>query len=99
VDTGYIAYIRLANRITMRVNVTVPSQIGEIVRARRKAHKLSQADLAATLGISQSRLSAMEQNPENLPLSRLITVCNVLGLDLVLQDKTGQVAKTPKPAW
>ena len=83
----------------MRVNVTVPSQVGEIVRARRKAHKLSQADLASRLGISQSRLSVIEQSPESLTLDRLIVLCNVLGLTLVLQDKPAQEAKLSKPAW
>lgn len=83
----------------MRVNVTAPNQIGEIVRARRKARKLSQAELAVRLGISQSRLSVIEQNPETLTLDRLIVLCNVLGLTLLLQDKPARDAKVPDPAW
>lgn len=83
----------------MRLNVMVPSQVGEIIRARRKAHKLSQAELAARLGISQSRLSVIEQNPETITLDRLIVLCNVLGVALVLQDKPDGGSKASKPAW
>jgi len=83
----------------MRLNITASSQVGEIVRARRKAHKLSQAELAARLGISQSRLSVIEQSPESLTLDRLIALANVLGLSLVLQDKPAREAKSSDPAW
>ena len=83
----------------MRQVVTAASQVGEIVRARRKAHKLSQAALAARLGISQSRLSVMEQNPQTLTLDRLISLFNVLGLSLVLQDNPAREPKKSDPAW
>ena len=83
----------------MRLNITAPGQVGEIVRARRKAHRLSQAELAARLSISQSRLSVIEQNPETLTLDRLIALANVLGLSLVLEDKSGRKAKASDPAW
>jgi len=83
----------------MRLNITTPAQVGEIVRARRKALKLSQAELATRLGISQSRLSVVEQSPETLTLERLIALANVLGLSLVLQDKPGREPKTSDAAW
>jgi HTH-type transcriptional regulator/antitoxin HipB len=83
----------------MRLNVTSPGQVGEVVRARRRAHKLSQAELAAQLGISQSRLSIIEQNPGSLTLERLISLCSVLGLSLVLQEKPARESKSSNPAW
>lgn len=83
----------------MRLNVTAPSQVGEVVRARRRAHKLSQSELAAQLGISQSRLSIIEQNPASLTLERLISLCSVLGLSLVLQEKSAREDKSSNPAW
>jgi HTH-type transcriptional regulator/antitoxin HipB len=83
----------------MRQIVTAASQVGEIVRARRKAQKLSQAELAAKLGISQSRLSVIEQSPQTLTLDRLISLFNVLGLSLVLQDKPAREHKKSEPAW
>jgi HTH-type transcriptional regulator / antitoxin HipB len=83
----------------MRQIITAASQIGEIIRARRKAQKLSQAELAARLGISQSRLSVIEHSPETLTLDRLIALSNVLGLSLVLEDKPARSAKRSEPAW
>lgn len=84
-----------------QTSITAASQVGEIVRARRKAHKLSQAELAARLGISQSRLSVIEHSPETLTLDRLIALANVLGLSLVLHDKSvpARASKKPDPAW
>ncbi len=72
----------------MRQLITTPSQVGEILRGRRKARRLSQQDLAARLGISQSRLSTLEDNPAGLTLDRLILLAKLLGLELVLQDKS-----------
>lgn len=64
--------------------------------ARRKALKLSQKDLALKLGISQNRLSQLETDPARLTLDRLIALANLLGLELVLQDKN---SGKPKSEW
>jgi len=63
------------------------SQIARILTARRRALKLSQKALAAKLGISQNRLSEIEANPARLPLERLLEIANILGLELVIQDR------------
>lgn len=67
--------------------VTTARQVGEIMRRRRKSRGISQQELAAKLGISQGRLSALESDPANLTLSRLIALANLLGLELALKDK------------
>ena len=64
-----------------------PPQTGQILTARRKALGLSQAAVAARLGISQNRLSELEAHPERLTLDRLLALTSLLGLELVLQDK------------
>ncbi|BAL27184.1 hypothetical protein AZKH_p0301 (plasmid) [Azoarcus sp. KH32C] len=56
--------------------------------ARRKALGLSQSQVAVGLGISQNRLSEIEAHPERLTLDRLISLAGLLGLELVLQEKT-----------
>jgi HTH-type transcriptional regulator/antitoxin HipB len=81
----------------MRQLITAPSQVGEILRGRRKARQLPQQDLATKLGISQSRLSTLESDPSGLTLDRLITLANLLGLELVLQEK--EEARGPKAEW
>ena len=67
--------------------LTQSSQVGRILTARRRALKLSQQALAAKLGISQNRLSEIEANPARLPLERLLDIANILGLELVIQDR------------
>jgi HTH-type transcriptional regulator / antitoxin HipB len=67
--------------------LTQSSQVGRILTARRRALKLSQQALAAKLGISQNRLSEIEANPGRLPLERLLEIANILGLELVIQDR------------
>ena len=72
----------------MRQLINNPAQLGEIVRGRRKARRIPQQELAAKLGISQSRLSTLEGDPAGLTLDRLILLAKLLGLELVLQDKS-----------
>jgi len=82
---------------TMRQLITTPGQVGEILRARRKARHVPQQELADKLGISQSRLSTLESHPEGLTLDRLLILAKLLGLELVLQDKSAVPA--PKAEW
>jgi len=65
-----------------------PQQAGQILTTRRKALNLSQAAVAARLGISQNRLSELEAHPERVTLDRLLALASQLGLELVLQEKT-----------
>lgn len=81
----------------MRQLITSPNQVGEIVRGRRKARGISQQALAAKLGITQSRLSTLEGDSAPLTLERLILLAKLLGLELVLQDKSEP--KGPKAEW
>jgi len=81
----------------VRQLITAPGQVGEILRGRRKARQLPQQELAAKLGISQSRLSNLEADPTGMTLDRLIALANLLGLELVLQDKSDK--PNPKTEW
>lgn len=68
--------------------LSIPRQAGQLLVARRKALGFSQSQVAAGLGISQNRLSEIEAHPERLTLDRLISLAGLLGLELVLQEKT-----------
>lgn len=39
-------------------------QLGQLLKAARKRRKLTQAAVAARLGLSQNRVSHLEQHPE-----------------------------------
>jgi HTH-type transcriptional regulator/antitoxin HipB len=81
----------------MRLIITNSGQIGEILRGRRKARRVSQAQLAQKLGVSQSRLSAIEAGTAALTVDRLITLANVLDLQLVVEDKASKPG--PRTDW
>jgi HTH-type transcriptional regulator/antitoxin HipB len=83
----------------MRLIITNPGQVAEILRGRRKARRIPQRELAAKLGISQSRLSALEAGTTALTVDRLVTLANVLGLQLVLQDKADKPKPGPRADW
>jgi HTH-type transcriptional regulator / antitoxin HipB len=82
----------------MRAIVTNVAQVAEILRGRRKARRIPQQQLAGKLGVSQSRLSAIEAGHSALTVDRLIALANVLGLQLVLQDKADKPSK-PEADW
>lgn len=81
----------------MRLLITTPTQVGEILRGRRKARSVTQQELATKLVISQSRLSTLEAQPGDLTLERLLLLAKLLGLELVLQDESEP--KTNKSEW
>ncbi len=81
----------------MRQLITTATQVGEILRGRRKARGVAQQELATKLGISQSRLSTLEAQPGDMNLERLLLLAKLLGLELVLQDKSE--AKSTKSEW
>ncbi len=81
----------------MRQLLTTTRQIGEILRARRKARRLSQTQLSAKLDISQERLSRLEKDPAGMTLQRLLSITNLLGFDLVIEDRPPKTAS--KAEW
>jgi HTH-type transcriptional regulator/antitoxin HipB len=82
----------------MRQIVSHTAQLGQILASRRKALKLSQQALAAKLTISQNRLSEIETNPGTLTVERLLDLCNLLGLELVIQNRP-LAQTTSKTEW
>lgn len=75
-----------------------PAQVGQVLASRRRALKLSQQAVAAKLGISQNRLSELEENPDRLTLDRLLALANILGLELTIRDQTNRDQTGNPPA-
>lgn len=82
----------------MRQVITHSAQLGQILTGRRKASKRSQRALAAKLAISQNRLSEIEGNPGTIVVDRLLELANILGLELVIQDKP-VASRSSKTEW
>lgn len=59
-------------------------QLGQLLLSARKEKRLTQADLAARMGLSQARISQIELNPESITAQQLLTATAILGLELTL---------------
>jgi HTH-type transcriptional regulator/antitoxin HipB len=77
--------------------LSTSAQVGQVLASRRRALKLSQQAVATKLGISQNRLSELEENPDRLTLDRLLALANVLRLELTIHDQAirDQAASPP----
>jgi HTH-type transcriptional regulator / antitoxin HipB len=62
-------------------------QLAHILKTRRSALGLTQQALATKLAITQNRVSQIETNPGTLGFERLLELFNLLGLDLIVQDR------------
>jgi HTH-type transcriptional regulator/antitoxin HipB len=67
--------------------VTNENQLLRILSVRRRALDISQADLAAKLGMSQRSISAIELGTRALSVDRLLEILNVLKLDIAVQER------------
>jgi len=66
--------------------IAISDQLAPQLRSLRKVRRLSQADLALKLGVTQSRIAAIERNPAAVSAGQLLQYLKVLGVDLVLRD-------------
>ncbi len=71
----------------MNYPVKILSQLRPILKGFRKARKLTQADVAKKLGITQQSYAQLEANPASASIERLFKVLQILEVDLVLADK------------
>ena len=80
----------------MKQTLSLPSQLGPILRGARKAASLSQADLAARVGLSQKRVSSLELDPSSMTVAQLLTITAVLRVEVMLQPYGTEV---PTGEW
>jgi len=66
--------------------VTAP-QLGQLLKAARKHRKLTQAQVAGRLGLSQNRVSHLELHPDELSFKQLLVWCAAVGLQLHLAER------------
>jgi len=74
--------------------ISIPDQLVPQLRSLRKARGLSQVDLALKLGLSQSRIAAIERNPAAVSTGQLLALLKVLGVDLVLREAAAPAGAT-----
>lgn len=80
----------------MDLPVMLPEQLGAYLRAIRLGQGLTQTQLAQRLGLSQSRIVAIEKDPGRIRVQQLLQLLHVLQTRLVLQDpRPAGPARTP----
>lgn len=70
-----------------------PQQLGAILKGFRQKQNLTQAALAARLGLPQKAISLAETRPGQLPLTRLLAILGALGVELHLSGSPTGRAK------
>lgn len=78
--------------------VRFPDQLRQHLRASRKRHGLTQAQLGALVGVSQARIAEIEANPGLVNFEQLMKLLSVLGVSLTLQEGTVAPAAASVPA-
>ena len=78
------------------------TQLQQAIVARRKKLKLSQSEVAATLGMSQPRYSQMESDPSSLSVARLLSLTALLGIELhvgLKEERQTPAIGGEEPKW
>lgn len=78
--------------------VRFPDQLRQHLRALRKRHGLTQAQLGALVGVSQARIAEIEAKPGLVNFEQLMKLLSVLGASLALQIDAAAPAATRAPA-
>lgn len=79
----------------------LPDQLALHLKSLRKAAGVSQAELAQRLGVSQSRVAAIERDPAAISVRQLMEILQLLDADLLMRPRADAVASpasAPVPA-
>lgn len=76
-----------------------PSQLPAHLQALRRSRKLTQAEMAKRLGVTQVRYSQMERKPELIATGRLLEILAILQVDLLFKPRGPEKPRktTPTP--
>lgn len=84
------------------LTVRTSAQLPELLKAYRRQSGLSQADVAARLGVTQQTLSALERTAAKVSAGRLMQLLAILGVELVFRDvvpPANESAPSLGPKW
>ncbi len=85
--------------MSARVMITSSDQLGQVLQGARKVAGLTQAEAAARLAISQSRVSHMELNPETISVAQLLALLGAYEMDLVIEPRAVRDELLEKLEW
>lgn len=67
--------------------IYLTNQLGSLLKDYRKSQNISQKELAERTQICQSRISFLENHPENISIGQLMRWLSVLGLEIKIADE------------
>ena len=81
----------------METPIRTTGELGPLLKRLRKAKNWSQTELGRRVGLSQERISAMENHPETVTMDKLLTLLMALEahFTVVEQNTTPQSASSP----
>ncbi|MFG0789326.1 helix-turn-helix domain-containing protein [Delftia tsuruhatensis] len=72
----------------------LPDRLALHLKSLRKAAGVSQAELAQRLGVSQSRVAAIERDPAAISVRQLMEILQLLDVDLLMRPRADAVASS-----
>jgi HTH-type transcriptional regulator / antitoxin HipB len=81
----------------MGYRIKTPEQLKTALRALRRGEGLNQSELGRKVGLSQERISAIENHPERVTTDQLLTLLMALGVELVIKPRPAQAK--PSGSW
>lgn len=82
----------------MSIQLQSSGQLSLQLKSLRKAHKLTQAQLGARIGVKQTRIADIEKDPGAISVDQLLQLLHALDARLVLAPPTTTEAKAVKRA-
>ncbi|MFH0728612.1 MAG: helix-turn-helix domain-containing protein [Pseudomonadota bacterium] len=67
-----------------------PKDLGNAIRAKRRADRLTQADAAALCGVGTRFLGELERGKETAQIGKVLRIINGLGLSLEIASRGGR---------
>ena len=71
-------------------NISSPDDLGNLIRAHRKAQSATQAEFAALCGVGVRFISDLENGKPTIQLSKALHVLRCLGLDVAIHPRGWQ---------
>ena len=76
--------------IKNQTQITLKSEVGSLIKKFRKNRKITQNDLADYAGLSRAGIAKIEAGESDIKLSTLISILNMLGLNLFLKERNSK---------
>ena len=78
-------------------HIRTPTQLKTVLRSLRRAQGLNQSEFGRKVGLSQERISAIENHPERVTTDQLLTLLMALGMELVIKPRS--LEANPPGSW